>query len=120
MAYQPQFTISPKLLSLVEAIAVLCELIERKQTKAYEQAMEILCALNSLASEQDDEAKFFKLTEELVAAYPRQRSLPERMQAAGVLLDDDRDQSVKFAIKQNSWNESHPADTFFDFDLMDA
>jgi hypothetical protein len=50
----------------------------------------------------------------------RQRSLPVRMQAAGLLADDDRDQSVKFAIKQNRWNESHGADTFFDFDLLDA
>jgi hypothetical protein len=82
--------------------------------------MEILYALKCLASEQDDEARFFKHTEELVAAYPRQRSLPVRMQAAGVLADDDRDQSVKFAIKQNRWKENHPADTFFDFDLLDA
>jgi hypothetical protein len=88
------------------------ELIERKQTKAYEQAMEILYALKCLASEQDDEASFIKHTEELVAAYPRQRSLPVRMLAAGVLADDDRDQSVKFAIKQNRWKERHPADTF--------
>jgi len=96
------------------------ELIERKQTKAYEQAMEILYALKCLASEQDDEARFFKHTEELVAAYPRQRSLPMRMQAAGLLADDDSAKSVKFAINQNRWNESHGADTFFDFDLLDA
>lgn len=96
------------------------ELIERKQTKAYEQAMEMLYALKCLASEQDDEANFFKHTEELVAAYPRQRSLPVRMQAAGLLADDGHDQSIKFAIKQNRWNETHPADTFFDFDLLDA
>jgi hypothetical protein len=96
------------------------ELIERKQTKAYEQAMEILYTLKCLATEQDDEARFFKHTEELVAAYPRQRSLPGRMHAAGVLADDDSAKSIKFAIKQNRWNESHPADTFFDFDLLDA
>jgi hypothetical protein len=93
------------------------ELIERKQTKAYEQAMEILYALKCLASEQDDEAKFFKQTEELVAAYPRQRSLPVRMQAAGVLADDGCSQ---FATKQNRWNESHPTDTSFNFNLLDA
>ena len=96
------------------------ELIERKQTKAYEQAMEILYALKCLASEQDDEANFFKHTEELVAAYPRQRSLPDRMQAAGVLADDDSANSIKFATKQNRWNESHPTDTSFNFNLLNA
>lgn len=96
------------------------ELIERKQTKAYEQAMELLYALKCLACEQDDEAKFYKQTEELVAAYPRQRSLPARMQAAGLLADDDRDKSVKFATKENRWKENHPADLYFDFDLLDA
>ncbi|MFT5622722.1 MAG: hypothetical protein ACI9FZ_000647 [Bacteroidia bacterium] len=96
------------------------ELIERKQTKAYEQATEILYALKCLALEKDEEANFFKRAEELVAAYPRQRSLPTRLQAAGVLADDGRAQSLKSSIKQNRWKEAHPTDALFDFDLLHA
>ena len=60
-------------------------LIEKKKTKAYDQAVEILIDLSELAEIQDQTAEFKIKTNELLARYSSLSALKTKLKSAQLL-----------------------------------